>query len=115
MSDSYEQRARDLLERLGYAEAQQMTSGDVIELANMFHEIAALKQQLATANETVKDWREWARFVFQGNQPPTLEDDKALQAVACAQYALLLVTSPFGATPVSEPAKLSHKQDMTTT
>jgi hypothetical protein len=35
MKDSAEQRARDMLERMGVPDAQSFTTGDVIELANL--------------------------------------------------------------------------------
>jgi hypothetical protein len=43
---SCEQRARDLLERLGHPRAQQLSAGDVVELANLFNEIARLQARL---------------------------------------------------------------------
>jgi hypothetical protein len=45
MKNSPEQKARDLLERMGYENAQSLTAGDVIELANLIEshdEMAAM-------------------------------------------------------------------------
>jgi hypothetical protein len=35
MNNSPEQKARDLLERMGYEDAQSLTAADVVELANL--------------------------------------------------------------------------------
>ena len=40
-----EQQARDLLERLGWDEAQSLTAGDVCELANLIAECSRLRTQ----------------------------------------------------------------------
>jgi hypothetical protein len=37
-SKTYEQQARDLLERLGVDDAQSFTAGDLVELANLIRE-----------------------------------------------------------------------------
>lgn len=37
-----EQQARDMLERLGHLRAQELTAGDVVELANLIADHAAL-------------------------------------------------------------------------
>ena len=48
MSDTCEQRARDLLERLSgctyYDDPQQLSAGDVVELAQMYAEIGRLRE-----------------------------------------------------------------------
>lgn len=43
---SIEQRARDLLERLGVEDAQEWTNGDVLELANLINEKIRLEQEV---------------------------------------------------------------------
>lgn len=45
MSQSVEQDARDLLERLGVEDAQSWTAGDLVELANILRELYHLRQQ----------------------------------------------------------------------
>ena len=37
MSKTPEQQARDLLERLGHPRAQELSAGDVVELANLIN------------------------------------------------------------------------------
>lgn len=37
---SAEQKARDMLQRLGVADAQSFTAGDLVELANLIHDEA---------------------------------------------------------------------------
>ena len=45
-----EQQARDLLERMGYDDAQSLTAGDVVELANIIAENSQLKMRLSRMN-----------------------------------------------------------------
>ena len=57
MSETCEQKARDLLERLSgctyYDDPQQLSAGDVVELAQMFAEIERLNSVIAYAvNQT---------------------------------------------------------------
>ena len=53
MSESCEQQARDLLERLSqamyYDDPQRLSAGDVVELAQMFAEIGRLRAALKEA------------------------------------------------------------------
>ena len=53
VSESLEQRARDLLERMDIEGAQQMTAGDVVELAQLFNKVAQLERELAAAQAKV--------------------------------------------------------------
>ncbi len=57
-----EQRARELLERMGF-DAAGCSAGDVVELANLIAEHA----------ECVRDAARWRRYVLTGdaNAPPT--------------------------------------------
>jgi hypothetical protein len=48
---SAEQRARDMLERMGVDGAQSMTAGDVVELANLIGGIAAEREACAKVCE----------------------------------------------------------------
>lgn len=50
MSPTAEQKARDLLERLGWEKAQSLTAADVIELANLLLEVVKLQHQVARAD-----------------------------------------------------------------
>ena len=54
---SLEQRARDLLERMDVEGAQQMTAGDVVELAQLFNKVAQLERELTAANVTIGEQR----------------------------------------------------------
>lgn len=54
MTATAEQLARDLLERLGVDAAQDMSAGDVIELANL---IAALHGLRIVVQEVIDEWR----------------------------------------------------------
>ena len=45
-SISYEQKARDMLERCGWCDAQQCTAGDVVEVANLLVERDNLKNKV---------------------------------------------------------------------
>ena len=48
-----EQKARDLLERMGVDDAQGMSAGDVVEIANLFATIERLKLRLIKARKYV--------------------------------------------------------------
>lgn len=56
MSESLEQKARDLLDRLGVENVQNFTAGDLVELANMFNRIAEIEAQLAAVQKDAA-WR----------------------------------------------------------
>lgn len=45
-----EQQVRDILERMGYKDAQSLTAGDVVELANIIAENTQLKFRLSRMN-----------------------------------------------------------------
>ncbi len=51
---SYEQKARDMLERCGWYDAQQCTACDVVEVANLLVERDRLKQLLLLAEKKSK-------------------------------------------------------------
>lgn len=52
-----EQQARDLLERMGVDGAQQMTAGDVVELANLIEQRDHLARTLKRALDDFDDPR----------------------------------------------------------
>jgi hypothetical protein len=51
---SYEQKARDMLERCGWKGAQRRTASDVVEVANLLVERDRLKKTQATLLEVCK-------------------------------------------------------------
>lgn len=51
---SVEQDARDLLERAGVEDAQSMTSGDLVEIANLLSELYKLR---AAQSEQRNEWQ----------------------------------------------------------
>lgn len=48
-----EQAARDMLERMGWERAQELSAGDVVELANLIADVWALQR-------AIPDWRRLA-------------------------------------------------------
>lgn len=63
-----EQQARDMLERLGMDDAQSLTSGDVVELANLIAEVQALRR----GAPEVDGWDEMSlgeRRIMEGDTP----------------------------------------------
>jgi len=53
MNNSPEQKARDLLERMGYEDAQSLTAGDVVELANLIASHDQLVKMIGAVVEAV--------------------------------------------------------------
>jgi hypothetical protein len=53
-----EQQARDLLERLGVENAQSYTSGDLVELANLFAALMRLEQENLWLKKALANYRE---------------------------------------------------------
>ncbi len=52
-----EQRARDMLERMGVEDAQSFTAGDVVELANLIARPSLTPADLIALRELVGTWR----------------------------------------------------------
>ena len=52
-----EQQARDMLERAGVESAQSMTSGDLVEVANMMNEVYELRAALERARALAEKWK----------------------------------------------------------
>lgn len=69
MAATPEQQARDLLDRLGYPDAQSLTSGDVVELANMFAaaERAAAERKLFGRYIAYVEHREGTDFIHEAD------------------------------------------------
>ncbi len=61
MEQTAEQQARDLLERMGVAEAQQMSAGDLVELANLIAELDHLAEQL----RALEQWKVEGEAIMQ--------------------------------------------------
>ena len=67
---SCEQKARDILERMGVKDAQSMSAGCVVELANLISEVDRLKHdkpEPITEGEVIalygKTWREITKAI----------------------------------------------------
>lgn len=54
MAISAEQQARDMLERLGHPNAQSMTAGDLVELANLINECQRLRLEVVGKGQTIE-------------------------------------------------------------
>lgn len=46
IQETAEQKARDILERIGIKEAQSFSSGDLVELANLIAELERLRHEI---------------------------------------------------------------------
>ncbi len=53
--NTVDQQARDLLERIGVADAKTFSSGDLVELANLIDGKESLRQQLAAAQAKIDE------------------------------------------------------------
>ena len=85
---SVEQRARDLLERLGHPTAQNLSAGDVVELANLLNDAKAQAQRIAELEAAhgcdAERWRLVKRALDEPRLP-SLGKLAAIGAIACAR------------------------------
>ena len=63
-----EQQARDMLERMGVDGAQQMTAGDVAELANLI----AYRDRMQSLDKAFEQWLQEGEKLFGGDRPQAL-------------------------------------------
>ena len=80
-----EQQARDMLERAGVESAQSMTSGDLVEVANMMNEVYELRAALERARALLAE--------YQNGEP----QDATWRHDYGAKLAALLAAAPGGA------------------